>query len=293
MRPQQIGDFGVSRVVEMEFAAFAGDFIFPDSDPEIFAANADWLEPHFVEPVKRLLIMSFHTYIVRTPRHTILVDMCVGDDKERPHRPMWHRKHSDFMAKLAAAGVAPESVDFVMCTHMHADHVGWNTKLLNGKWVPTFPNAKYIFARKEYEFWAAAQKAAKADEPVNHGSYNDSVLPVVEAGRAVLVADDHEVERGMWLAPAHGHTPGNVIINLQSKDRHAILTGDVLHHPVQFAAPKWSTRFCEDEAESRRTRVGLIERCADTPTTILTAHFPSPTAGRIVRQGNAFRFQMI
>lgn len=292
MRPQQIGDFNVSRVVEMEYPAFPGEFIFPAATQDVFGANADWLEPHFVDPATRKLIMSFHTYVVRTGRHTILVDMCVGNDKERPHRPMWDHKQGDYLAKLAAAGVAPESVDFVMCTHMHADHVGWNTKLLNGRWVPTFPNAKYVFARKEYEFWAGAQRKAPANEPVNHGSFTDSVLPVIESGQAVLVEDDHELERGIWLAPAHGHTPGNVVINLHSHDRRAILSGDVLHHPVQLAAPQWSSRFCEDEAASRRARTHFIETCADTPTTILTAHFPSPTAGKIVRQGDAYRFKM-
>lgn len=292
MRPQQFGNINVSRVAEMEYPAFTGEFIFPAASPEIFAANAAWLEPHFVEPTTRKLIMSFHTYVVRTGRRTILVDMCVGNDKERPNRPMWHHMQGDYLAKLAAAGVAPESVDVVMCTHMHADHVGWNTKLLNGRWVPTFPNAKYVFGRKEYEFWAEAQRKAAAAEPVNHGSFNDSVLPVIEAGQAVLVEDDHELERGIRLAPAHGHTPGNIVIHLDSNDRRAILSGDVLHHPVQLAAPHWSSRFCEDEALSRRTRTGFIESCADTPTTILTAHFATPTAGKIVRQGDAFRFKL-
>lgn len=292
MRPQQIGDFHVSRVVEMEYPAFPGEFIFPTATPDVFAANADWLEPHFVDPVTRKLVMSFHTYVVRTGRYTILVDMCTGNDKDRPQRPMWHQKKHDFLSRLAAAGVAPESVDFVMCTHMHADHVGWNTKLLNGRWVPTFPNAKYVFARKEYEYWADAQRKAPADDPVNHGSYNDSVLPVIEAGQAVLVEDDHEMERGIWLEPAHGHTPGNVVINLHSKDRRAVLCGDTLHHPVQLAAPQWSSRFCEDAALSRIARTGFIERCADSQALVLTAHFPAPTAGMIVRAGDAFRLKM-
>lgn len=292
MKTLTLGDVRIQRVVEMEGPFAALDFLLPDADPEVVAANAGWLKPDFVDPATGQAIMSFHSFVVRTERHTILVDACIGNDKHRPLRPPWHMKRSPFLEDLAAAGVRPEQVDFVLCTHLHADHVGWNTRLVDGRWTPTFPNAQYIFARREYDFWRAANESHTGSEPLNHGSYFDSVLPVVEAGRAVIVEDDHQIEDGVWLEPAPGHTPGNVVVNLASNGRRAVLTGDVLHHPVQLAAPDWSSTFCSDPDLSRVTRRALIETHADTDAVILTAHFPTPTAGRIVSAGDAFRFQM-
>jgi glyoxylase-like metal-dependent hydrolase (beta-lactamase superfamily II) len=226
---------------------------------------------------------------VRTGRYTILVDSCIGNDKDRPTRPKWHRRQGDFLTQLAAAGVTPDDVDFVMCTHLHADHVGWNTRLVNGAWVPTFPKAQYLIAEPEYAHWKR-QHDSNPPEPVLHGSFADSVLPVVQAGQAVMVRMDHEVEAGLHLEPAVGHTPGNVVIHVQNEGRHAVLLGDVLHHPVQLAYPEWSTRFCEDPAQSAKTRRGLIECYADTQTRLVTAHFAAPTFGRAVRDGASFGF---
>jgi len=291
MKTIGIGDIRIDRVVESESPLFDPPFLFPDATAEAVERERSWLEPHFIDPVSKKLIMSFHSYLVRTPNHTILVDACVGNDKERPHRAFWHRLQTPYLSDLAAFGVAPGDVDFVMCTHLHIDHVGWNTRLLDGRWVPTFPNAKYIFARKEYEYWERLHHSKPA-EPVNHGSFADSVLPVVEAGRAVLVEMDHEIDPRLRLAPAPGHTPGNVMINLVSNGTRAVLCGDTIHHAIQMAHPEWSSRFCEDATLSRQTRTRLIEGLADTDTLLLPAHFPNPCAGRVVRHQNSFRFKM-
>jgi glyoxylase-like metal-dependent hydrolase (beta-lactamase superfamily II) len=293
MKPLQLGEFNVSRVVESEGPAFAHDFLFPDSTDEALAPHLGRLAPRFIDSESGKLVLSFHSYVIRTGRHVILVDSCVGNDKERPERPNWHRQRFPYLDNLAAAGVRPEEVDFVLCTHMHGDHVGWNTRLDNGRWVPTFPNAKYIFARAEFEFWQRQASAAPPDAPVNHGSFADSVLPVVEAGRAVLVDSDHAIEDGVWLEPAPGHTPGNVVVNLASGGARAVLAGDVIHHPLQFAYPEWSSRFCEDPAQSRATRTALIERLAGDGEVLLTAHFPTPTAGRVAASGEAFDFELL
>ena len=252
MKPQRIGAFTVSRVMEFEGPIFAPDFLFPDADAATIRANADWLMPSFIDPDSGRLIMSFHSYVVRTPRHTIVVDTCLGNDKHRPAREFWHMRRGSYLQDLAAMGVAPEQVDFVMCTHLHVDHVGWNTRLVDGRWVPTFPNARYVFARTELAHW---QDAAASDpgEPVNHGSYQDSVLPVGEAGQAVLVENDHQIEDGIWLEGAPGHTPGNVMVRLRSGGDDAVLTGDTIQHPVQLARPDWSSRFCDDLDLSRQT----------------------------------------
>ncbi len=291
MKPLQLGEFNVSRVVEMEGPFREPEFLFPDAVAEAVAPHLDRLAPRFIDPESGMLVLSFHSYVLRTGRHTILVDACIGNDKERPERPSWHRLNSPYLDRLAAAGVRPEEVDFVLCTHLHGDHVGWNTRLENGRWVPTFPNAKYIFARTEYEHWESEQAAA--DAPIHHGSFNDSVLPIVEAGRAVLVESDHAIEDGIWLEPAPGHTPGNVVLNVVSGGARAVIAGDTIHHPLQFAHPEWSSAFCSDPALSRKTRTAFIERLAGSDELLLTAHFPTPTAGRVVRAGDAFDFNLL
>lgn len=291
MKTITVGDVTIDRVLEREGPFADVDFLLPDVPPGLLDSNAGWLTPRFVEPESGQVIMSFHSLLVRTPRQTVLVDACVGNDKERPDRPFWHRAQFPYLENLAALGLRPEDIDTVLCTHMHADHVGWNTKLLDGRWVPTFPNASYIFAKREYEHWEAANRAS--DAPVNHNSFNDSVLPVVEAGQAQMVADDYEIEEGIWLEPAPGHTPGNVIIHIARKGGRAMLVGDAVHTPVQFANPRLSSRFCSDPVQSAETRARIIDRVAETDTAFLTAHFPTPTAGRVVRQGEAFRFEAI
>ncbi len=289
MKPQQIGALTVSRVMEYEGPIFEPEFLFPDADQATIEANSSWLLPSFIDPETGRLIMSFHSYVVRTHLHTIVVDTCLGNDKQRSAREDWHMRQGSYLADLSAMGVHPEEVDFVMCTHLHVDHIGWNTRLVDGRWIPTFPNARYIFARTELEHWQRV--AADLGPDINHGSYQDSVLPVIEANQVVLVENDHQIDDGIWLEGAPGHTPGNVMVRLRSGGMDAVLTGDTIQHPLQLARPDWSSRFCDDPDLSRKSRTALIEGAADTPTLVLTGHFPDPVAGRIVRSGDAFRFQ--
>lgn len=286
-----VGQFEISRVVESE-GPFLGvqDFI-PDAEQAVIEANRDWLMPRYIEPESNKIILTIQSYILRTPRHTILVDTCVGNDKPRPGRPMFDQLNLPYLADLAAAGVRPEEVDFVLCTHLHVDHVGWNTQLIDGRWVPTFPNAKYIFARTEYDFWEQGHLNGTESKVPN--VYDDSVLPVMEAGQAVLVDMDHQIDDGIWFEPAPGHTPGNVVLNLQSNGANAVLSGDVMHHPLQLVRPEWSSRACEDPEQSAATRRALIERYADTDTLIAPAHFASPTMGHIISRGDGFGFRLI
>lgn len=292
MKTLRVGGFEVDRVVETEGPFAALDFLLPGISPDLVAAHSDWLLPRYVDPADGRVIMAFQSFVLRTRRHTILIDTCVGNDKLRPLRPTWHLQRGPFLERMRAVGVAPESIDFVLCTHLHADHVGWNTQLVDGRWVPTFPNARYVFARREYQHWEAAHRATLAAgiEPLNHGSFADSVLPVVEAGRAVLVDTDHAIEDGVRLEAAPGHTPGNCVLHAHDGNEHVMFAGDVFHTAVQFADPSLSSQFCADPARSAQTRRALCERYADTPSTLLAAHFPAPVAGRIVRHRDAFRF---
>jgi glyoxylase-like metal-dependent hydrolase (beta-lactamase superfamily II) len=278
----QLGDISVARVVEHEGPFTAVDFLLPQFRKEMLDEHA-WLKP-YVDAEDRVM-MSFHSYLLRTPHHTILVDGCVGNGKERPARPMWHRQEVPYLERLAQAGVRPEEVDVVFCTHLHADHVGWNTRLRDGRWVPTFPNARYVFARREYEHW---EKLHRAGEKPNHDSFGDSVLPVMEAKQADLVASDYEIETGIHLEAAYGHTPGTCLLHVRSGGEHGVFTGDVIHTPIQLADPSLSSRFCTDMAQSAATRRALCERYAGTPSTLFTGHFPSPSAARLRSVNNGF-----
>ena len=287
---QVIGDFTLDALVEIEEPFMDPFDFFPDATAEALEAHHDWLLPRYMDPVSRRLVFCFQSFILRTPRHTILVDSCIGNDKDFPHRPTWHRRQGSFLADLAAKGLTPEDIDFVLCTHLHGDHVGWNTRLVDGRWVPTFANAKYVMARTEADYWHQRFK----DDPdgLRSRSFGESVLPVLESGQAVLVDMYHQMEDGVWLEPAPGHTPGNIVVNLKSGKAAATLSGDVIHHPVQLAHPEWSSMACEDPNLSHASRRALIDRLADTDTLLAPAHFATPSRGHIVSKGDAFGYRV-
>ena len=285
---QHLGAFRIDRVVEHEGPFVRPDELFPDYEDGVAESIAHWAGRLLEHPGGRML-MSFHGFLLRTARHTILVDTCFGDHKERPARPLAHRRSAGaYLADLARAGVHPEQVDYVLCTHLHWDHVGWNTRLADGRWVPTFPNARYVIARREYQHWDALH--ARGDRSIHVLGFEDSVQPLVRAERAVLVDDDHEIEDGVRLEPCPGHTPGNVVIQLRSGSARGVFSGDVLHSPLQLARPEWSSRACSDPRASEASRRRFVERHADTDHLVMPGHFLAPSVGRIVRDGDAFAF---
>lgn len=284
----QPGPFKTARIVELEGANIPASKLFPAATPELIRATSAAHNPKMFDRTNDLLVMSFHSFIVRTPNWTILVDSCVGNDKPRPRNPHWHQRQGSYLSDLASLGLKPEDIDIVMCTHLHADHVGWNTRLHNGGWVPTFPNARYLFGKKEVEYWRQILANSTADE-VNHGSWADSVEPIFQAGQAELVAEDQEVDDGVHLMPAPGHTPGNVIVKLEAGGERAYLTGDVIHHPIQVEHPEWSTCFCADPQLSAETRLKTLATVAQQDAWLLPAHFPTPTATKIRQTDAGFR----
>ena len=288
----KLGELEIHRAIESEVPIFDTFTFFPNATREVVEANKDWLMPRYIDPKTIEVILCIQSYVIKTSHHTILVDTCVGNHKSRPARPSWHMQNSPFIEELASVGVHPEEVDFVLCTHLHVDHVGWNTKLLDGRWVPTFPNAKYIFSRNEFELWAARyEKGETVPVPL---VYEDSVLPIVEAGQAIIVEDTHQIDDGMWLEPAPGHTPGHVMLNLKSGEETALMSGDVIHHPLQLIRPQWSSRACEDPHLSAVSRTKMLERVADTNTLLCPAHFGSPTMGHVISHAtDGFRYRLI
>ncbi len=298
MVSQALGEIRIDRVVESEGAFAPASIVMPQFDRKVLERDqADaWLRPRYITD-DDVLIMSFQSFVIRSAGLTILVDGCVGNDKERPNRPTWHRRTSTaWLDQLASLGLSPDDIDVVLCTHLHADHVGWNTVLRDGRWVPTFPRAQYLFAKAEYNHWEREHRAslAKGGPLTNHGSFADSVLPVMEAGQAELVGDGHEVCAGVRIEAAPGHTPGNSVISVSSGGQRALITGDVVHTPVQIAVPQWSSKFCEDPQESAQCRERLLRHTCDTGTLLFAAHFPTPTAGWVESSsGGRMRFRCV
>jgi glyoxylase-like metal-dependent hydrolase (beta-lactamase superfamily II) len=276
MLPMRLGHLEVSRVVDLETPT-SPRFLFDEMTREAMTPHIPWAAPHFYDPAAHRLLLSIQTFVLRTRHHTILVDTCLGNDKPRAYEG-WNLRKGAYLDDLRKAGVAPEKVDFVLCTHLHVDHVGWNTRLDNGRWVPTFPNARYLFAKKEVDFWRATEMAENAQV------FRDSVQPVLDAGLSESVAMDHALTDEVRLEPTPGHTPGHVSVHLTSRGAEGVITGDMMHHPVQIAEPGWSSKFDTDPKQSARTRREFCARYADRDVWILGTHFAPPTALHIVSE---------
>ncbi len=273
----KLGDIDISIVTEYVTVFEKLEKFLPDLKPEMLQQQRHWLEPRFLDPATGRSIFSFHLYVLRTAHHTVLIDTCVGNHKPRKSFDHWHMRNTPVLDYLATVGVRPEDVDYVMCTHLHADHVGWNTVWTGTQWEPTFPRAKYVFAKKE---WEALQTRIQAGKKLyDDGCYEDSILPIVEAGQALLVDDDFNLDDNIWIEPSPGHSPGHVCFHVESRQASGLLTGDMIHHPIQVTYPDLATAFCQDKKLSTHTRRRFIEQYADTGTLILPAHFPDPTVG--------------
>ncbi len=281
---RQLGDITLQRIVEHEIPVYHPSDFFDEATPEALAPYREWLEPQALCPRTGNMVMPVQSYLVRTRHHCILIDTCVGCDKSYAEPPEWHPRRNDvWLRNLAAAGVRPEDVDFVFCTHLHSDHCGWNTRLVDGRWVPTFPNAKYVFARDEYQ----------AMEEEQHPIFIDNVLPVMEANQAQLVDLDFALDDEVWLESTPGHSAGHVAIHLKSGGHHAVMCGDLIHTPLQLAEPSWTPTFEFDMAASANTRKTFLNEHCESDTLILTAHFPSPSVGHIIARGNSYDFTYV
>ena len=280
LRRWQIGRLRVSQVVESRGAS-PPSFLFAGLTAARVQSHA-WLRPHFAHADGRLFA-SIHAFVIESEGRCILVDTCVGNDKKRA-LPIWNELHGPFLGDLERAGFPAERIDVVLCTHMHVDHVGWNTTLRGGRWVPTFPNARYLFSRLEYEHWADSL------EPDDRAVMTDSVRPIVDAGLADWVASDHAVTGEVQLEPTPGHTPGHVSVRLRSAGAEAVITGDLMHHPIQCCEPQIGARFDVDPQLARQTRLRFLREQADRDVLVLGTHFAGPAAGWVVSAGDAWQF---
>ena len=246
----------------------------------------DWLRPHFIDQ-QGLLTLSIHAFLLESRGERIVVDTCIGNDKERTI-PNWSHLQTPFLDDLAAAGYPRESIDTVLCTHLHVDHVGWNTMLVDGQWLPTFPNARYLVGEKEWQYWDANE-----DESTYGSVLADSVRPVVEAGLTDFVPDDYRLCDEVWLEPTPGHTPGHISVHIASNGEEALITGDFIHHPCQMARLDWGSSADFDKAQAKATRESVFARYADGDVLIIGTHFATPTAGYFRSDGGAYRFEVV
>ena len=273
----EIGDVRITRVVE-QVVPFPVDF-FMEAMPADVAAEA-WLVPDYVDADGNYL-MSLHTYVLETDGRRIVVDTCAGNSKDRPLIPEFDHQNRPFLAELAVAGFDPETIDIVVCTHLHVDHVGWNTRLENGAWIPTFRNARYLFASADIDYWR------QATNPIHASSFADSVQPVIEAGLVDGVAADTDLTRDVQLRRTPGHTPGHISVWIGDR---AVITGDVLHHPIQCRHPDWTGGGDDDPDMARATRSELLATAASTNALVLGTHFAATSAGRILATDDGYRF---
>ena len=286
MKQLRLGDLTISSIIERDGPWRRPQDFFPAYDKAVAARHLAGMPDFVFDAASDRMVITYQTFVVRTPHHTMLVDTCTGDDKGHP-APFDFPKRR-WLDEFAAAGLRFEDIDYVFCTHLHVDHCGWNTRLVNGRWVPTFPKAKYIFHKREYAAWEAEAKAGK--DPYG-GVWTMNCLPVMEAGQALLVDDDYALDDTVTLTPTPGHSPCHCCVNLQSRGQRASVVGDLMHHALQVREPDWSAGVDFDPVQSARSRRLFFDAVADTGTLLLPVHFPAPTVGAIEGRADGFHYR--
>lgn len=281
-----IGTTEIIQIIEIEENEIFASFI-PEAKSENIL-KIKWLQSHFADEkgVLKALVQSF---LIKSNGKNILIDTCNGNGKDRPNVPTWGKLNTDFLKKFDEIGVAPENIDFVACTHLHFDHVGWNTKSVDGKWIPTFPNAKYLFSKEEYDYWIKKPEKEMIDD---FNGIDDSVTPIIEAGLAEFVADDYHIDENIRLIPTPGHTPHHVSVVIESNGKKAIISGDTLHHPCQVAHQEWTTLADTYPDQTIKTRRKLLNEVKDTEILLIGSHFANPVAGKIRQLGDELIFEV-
>lgn len=275
-----VGDVKVTLVRELSLW-IPFEALLPEYDPQVIEANRSWLAPNFLNDAGEMSL-SMHALVLESQGQVIVVDTCVGD-RPVPGQEQISFIGDQFIRDLAAAGYPPERVDAVLCTHLHFDHVGWNTRLVDGKWVPTFPNARYYFGRVDYEYWDAGHEGFAL-------TFGDAVRPVMEAGLAELVEMDHRINDEVWLEPSPGHSPGHVSVCISSKGENAVITGDLVHHPIQFVHPDWIDSADYDASMAEGTRVTFRNRYGNSSTLVFGTHFGGTSCGHLRQNAGAWEF---
>lgn len=289
-----IGKVTITQIVEREERGVDPRLTLAALEPAE-VREIDWLVPHYADG-DGMLAFSIHAYVIESEGRRIVVDTCVGNNKTRAYEN-WHKLQGPFLDHMAQAGFPADSIDTVLCTHLHVDHVGWNTRWDGDHWVPTFPNARYLFGRVEWGHWhQEAQQAVDGEAAFLLNVVEvmaDSVQPIVDAGLHDLVESDHHITGEVELIPTPGHTPGHVSVRIRSQGHEAIITGDVLHHPVQMAVPDHANVLDTDTDAARVTRRAFLGEQADREVLVLGTHFPQPSGGHVLSEGDVWRFRPV
>jgi glyoxylase-like metal-dependent hydrolase (beta-lactamase superfamily II) len=285
IRKWRVGDVEIARIVEVYGFEDNITMLLPEATPE-YVQGFEWLRPHFATPNGRMII-SFQCFVLRSRGLTVMIDTCIGADRQREF-DVFTNLQSTFLDDMRAAGFPPEEVGAVLCTHLHFDHVGWNTHLVDGRWVATFPRARYLFGRKEWDHWCHL-RATNGYHDMHH--LEDSIDPIVEAGLMELIDPDFQLTDELSLLPTPGHTPGHVSVLIRSRGEEAVITGDLMHNPIQIAVPGTHARFDMDKPQAAQTREEFVKRFANRQTLVIGSHFAEPTAGHIVSDGDAWRLK--
>lgn len=288
---QKIGDITIEKIEEQQLHKVPPEWLFPAFEEQRFEAVREKLAEVDLEPDTPQVVLSIHSWLVRTPDHLVLIDTASGNDKGRPRNPSFHHQKTPYLERLAAAGVRPDDVDYVINTHLHVDHSGWNTVLVDGKWVPTFPNARYVFPRKEIGYWSSVQ-SHRDDTAHSEFVFEDSVMPIIEAG----LVDYMEPSGGPFLdnfefIETPGHSIGHMSIKIKSGGEEGVIAGDLMHHPTQLYIPGWNTVFCEFGDQAIESRRKMLTYCADTGARYFSIHFPGSSCGFVSRDGDGFSWK--
>jgi glyoxylase-like metal-dependent hydrolase (beta-lactamase superfamily II) len=283
-----VGRARIVRVEETYGPTYAPIAVFPECTNAILAEHEHWLAPNHFDAATGLIKLSVHSWLLEVGGRKILIDGCCGNNKVKPGRPFWNMLNVPYLERLAAAGARPQEIDFVMCTHLHHDHVGWNTQLSNGRWVPTFPNARYVISKPDFEYYQNLDADPK-NHPVEMGTFRECVLPIIEAGRADLVTGPHRLNEHIEIVPAPGHSAGHVVFKLASGGAQAVFIGDVFHHLLQVFYPDWNFPKNSDVAQARASRRMVLADCASSGALTLPCHVGAPFAGHIEATASGFR----
>lgn len=287
----KIGDYTITKIEEQVIQGIPGTYLYPTASEADIAAVEPKLTPEDMDEGRQGFNVAVHAWLVQSPDRTILVDTASGNLKERPNNPLFHQLNFPFLERLEAAGVKPEDVDFVLNTHLHVDHVGWNTFLKDGAWVPTFPNARYFMPIKDQKYYASEQSHNEVNVP-SEGTYEDSVLPVMDAGLVDFIPEQGStVLSDFTYMPTPGHSIGHMSIALSSNGEKAIFAGDVMHNPLQVSRPDLNTVFCEFLDDAVVSRHKILGHAADQNALYFGTHFPSTSVGRVIRNGDKFSWK--
>jgi len=284
-----VGRVSITRIEETYLPVYRPSDIFPEYNAAIAAEHAHWMAPHHYDADKDLIKLSVHSWLLQMDGKTILIDCCCGNNRSRPTRPFWDMLNTPYLDRLAAAGARPQDIDYVMCTHLHHDHVGWNTQLRDGAWVPTFPNARYVISKPDFEYYRKLDADPEKAEPVEFGTFRDCVLPIVEGGCADLVTGPHRLNEYLDIIPAPGHSAGHVVFRVEDGGGRALFIGDVFHHLLQVHYPHWNFPKNSDPDEARQSRRMVLELAASTGALVLPGHVGAPFAGHIEATEKGFR----